>query len=236
VNKYSVESELGKGAQHNVGRIGNKKLIKYPHLWGRLWDKSNADTVRNDLDLHKEWNLPIPEAFVIANPIIDTGKKIVRPPYAIIIEEVAGRVFREVDLDNPTIKDHVTDITERSLKLRSKKNKAVDFLGGEAFGQFLNFIFCEKRPGMLGAYNLIINTREQVVLIDTNLLDPSRAPFGRTGLIDRLIDMQHGLLTELLKEPTLIESCRTGNKSVFITKLASFMYRYSRKIEAKRKS
>ncbi len=233
-NSFCIESDLNAGAQHNVGRIGRGMIIKYPHWSGRRWDLSTTETVKRDLAIHKKWNNPIPKTEVVDRPIIDDGTQILRPPYAIIIEEINGRVLQEADLADPDIREQFKDLIKNSLAIRNQISSTVDFLGFEALGKFVKYLLMENKPGSLGAYNLMIDTRKRIKLIDTCLLDPHRAPFGRKRIIENFADFQHGLLVELVDDRELIEQCHDTNKNPLITTLAEKVVRFTRNVEAKR--
>jgi len=209
-------------------------MIKYPHWSGRRWDLSTSETVRRDLAIHKQWNTPIPLAEVLENPEIDNGSQILTPPYAIIVEEIKGRILHEADLANPDISGQLKDLVACSLAIRKQTSAAVDFLGFEALGKFVEYLLMEKKPGRLGAYNIMIDTREKIQLIDTCLLDPARTPFGRKRVVEGFMDFQHGLMAHLMKDEKMISECDKTNKHPLITNLASNIIRLTRNIEAKR--
>jgi len=234
VERFRIESDVGIGFQHKVGRLKNGLFIKYPHLLGRLWDLSTADTVKKDLAIHREWGTPIPETSVVYHPEIETGETTVNPPYAILSQEIRGRVLRELDLANPNIMEQVVDLVRRSLAIRRRTGSGVDFMGGQAFGSFAEFLLRETRKGQLGAYNLIIDTREQVKLIDTNLLDPKRAPPGVKKLVSLDLDLQHGAMVELLHNRKLVDECVRACGSKMFTAFAGRLYGFAHKLEEKR--
>ena len=111
---FTIESNLGKGAQHIVGKLANGLLIKYPHNKGLLWDRSTSETAQKDLAIHRNWENPIPETEVLDQPTIDNGAEIVKPPYALLTEEVRGRVFRELDLQKSVVRDQVAELLKKS--------------------------------------------------------------------------------------------------------------------------
>lgn len=231
---FKVKDPVGSGAQHIVGRLQNGLIIKYPHVFGKLWDISTARTVEKDLARHKQWGTPIPETSVVYEPEIENGDTTVTPPYAILTEEVKGRILREIDLDDPAIREQMTDLVKRSLEIRKKTGAGVDFMGFEAFRHFAEFILLEKRKGQLGAYNLRIDTRNQVKLIDTNLLDPERAPFGMKKAIGLDLDLQHGAMVELLRNRELIDECVRVCGSKAFTSFARKVYAFAHSIEERR--
>lgn len=234
MEKLTVVAMVGRGAQHIVGRLADGSLIKYPHRKGRIWDASDPKTVAGDLGIHAEYGIPIPETRVISRPVIDDGKSIIKAPYAIITEEIKGRVFRESDLADGGIREQIGKLTMDSLKIREKSGAAIDFLGGAAIGNFVRYLTEEKKPLRLGAYNVIIDSRNRINLIDTNLLDPARAPWPATSLIKGLIDLQNGLMAHVLQEPETKKRYLEGNPNPFVAGLADRMYKYSRNIEKRR--
>lgn len=233
---FSVVTTIGSGAQHIVGRLEDSQLIKYPHWKGRRWDASTPETVSRDLAIHRAFGIPIPETRVISQPVIDNGKSIVRAPYAIITEEIKGRVFREADLEDDVIRQQIKNLTEASLAIGKKYGAGIDFLGGAATGNFLYYLTRENRPQQLGAYNIIIDSRDCINLIDTNLLDPSRAPWLLDRLIKGLIDLQNGLMAHVLGEQETERKYLEGNPSPVVAKAADHLYKYSRQLEKKRQT
>ena len=231
---YEVKSIFGKGSQHKVGRLGEGKLIKWPYWKGQLWDNSTYETASRDLRTLKEWGVPVPEAEVVRDPVLENGSSIIEPPYAILIDEVRGRIFRELDLVDEGVSEQILEIVKKSVLIRQKTGSSLDFLGGEAIKQFIRYLFHERTSGQLGAYNVLIDQGERLKLIDTNLLDPARAPYGVGCLIDASTDLQHTLLAELLENRVLIDACLSGNKSKTVTKWTRKLYGISRAIEADR--
>lgn len=234
MKRFTIESNIGRGAQHIVGKLKDGLIIKYPHWAGRTWDISTTETVKRDLAIHKKWGIPIPETSVVDSPEIDTGSATIKPPYAILIEEIRGRILREADLADNDIREQLAELVKRSLSIRSTTGAGVDFLGFEAFKHFAEFLLREKRKGQLGAYNLRIDTREQIKLIDTNLLDATRAPFGMKRLIDLDIDLQHGAMVELLQNRELVKECVRVCGSKPFTDFARRVYAFAHEIEEKR--
>lgn len=217
-----------------VGKLKNGLLIKYPHLAGRLWDLSTADTVEENLLIHEKWGTPIPETSVVYYPQIETASAVINPPYAILSEEIKGRVLREIDLADSGIREQMTDLVRRSLAIRSKTGAGIDFMGFEAFRHFAEFVLKENRKGQLGAYNLRIDTRNRIKLIDTNLLDSRRAPFGMKKVIDLDIDLQHGAMVELLQNGELIEEASRVCGSKAFTSFARRVYAFAHGLESRR--
>jgi hypothetical protein len=234
VDRFKIIENIGSGAQHIVGRLQNGLIIKYPHVLGRLWDLSTAATVEKDLARHKRWGTPIPETSVVYNPEIETDKETITPPYAILTREIRGRVLRELDLADPGIREQMTDLVKRSLVIREKTGAGVDFMGFEAFRHFARFLLKEKRKGQLGAYNLRIDTRDQIKLIDTNLLDPVRAPLGMQKVISLDLDLQHGAMVELLQDKELVAECARVCGSKLFTGFARRIYAFAHQIEERR--
>jgi hypothetical protein len=235
MSDFEVVAQIGKGSQHIVGELEDGRLIKYTHWKGWLWDKSTFETVRKDMQTLINFGIPIPETDVVKDPVIDTGRSKIKRPYAILAERIRGRVFREIDLENESIQGQITEILKKSIIYRGSKNAAIDFLGGEAISQFFRYLIQENKSGQLGAYNILIDDAHQLKLIDTNLLDPSRAPFGTGWLINASIDLQHALLTFLLENQSLILACMRDNQFSLTTVLAQKLYHLSRNIESKRK-
>jgi hypothetical protein len=234
MERFTLESKIGRGAQHVVGRLRDGILIKYPHWKGRRWDASTHETVSSDLAVHKRIGTPIPETSVVGDAEIDDGKSLIKAPYAIITEEIRGRVFRESDLEDESIREQVAALTDRSLVLKKESGTGIDFLGGAALKGFLEYLAFEEQAGRLGAYNIIIDDREKIKLIDTNLLDPRRAPSGMEWLIKGLIDLQNGLMANVLDDETLRRRYLEENPSGLVKKIVERMYALSRKIESRR--
>lgn len=231
---FNIESPVGSGAQHHVGRLGDGLLIKYPHSKGRYWDDSTYQTVMGDLRTHEDYGTPIPETRVIRQPLIDDGKAIIAVPYAIITEEVRGRVFREADLADEGIREQIHKLTADSLAIRGKSGAGIDFLGGAAFGSFLEYLTRERRPLQLGAYNVLVDTRNRINLIDTSLLDPERAPAGRAWPINGLVNLQNGLMTHILEDGRLMQRYLDGQPGKSVQKIAAGLFRLTRRIEKSR--
>jgi hypothetical protein len=241
-NYFEIEKMIGSGAQHMVGRLRNpstdtssekkpssgNRLIKYPHWTGRRWDVSTPQTVENDLAIHRRWGIPIPETDLVIEPAIDDGQNIVKPPYAIVVEEIHGRVLREADLADPAIREQFTEMTGRSLNIRRQTNSGVDFMGFESIKHLIDHLRGKLPADELGTCNILIDSREQIKLIDTSLLSPARAPLGVGWAIDFLIDVQHGLMAEVLQDQQLIRQCQKENHSRLMTRLSEKIYRISR--------
>ena len=251
MERFEIASTVGSGAQHHVGRLENGKLIKYPHWQGRGWDNSDYNSVRGDLARLLEYDIPIPETRVVREPVIDDGHSIIRAPYAIIAEEIRGRVFREVDLLDPKIREQVVKMTAASLEIRRQTRAGIDFLGLASFGHFLNYLTRENRPLQLGAYNLLVEEHgtdsrhsaslatgdsESIKLIDTSLLDPRRAPAGTGWLIDRLIDLQNGLMAYIIDDERLKKSYHDCKPAGTVHSAVKKLHRISRRIEDGRQS
>jgi len=231
---FEVKSKFGSGGQHEVGKLEDNRLIKFPHKLGRLWEKSTAKTVEGDLKIHEEHNVPIPETEVVGQPTIDTGSKVIKPPYAIISEEISGRIFRELDLENPNIFEQFKRLLSTSIDIRGKYAAALDFLGGRALKEFITYLFKEKQPGQLGAYNIFIDDNDKLILIDTNLLTPARTRRTIKWYIKSVMDLQHSLIANLIQDRPLQDEARDQNYYRTTTKLADKLYNLSRRIEAKR--
>jgi hypothetical protein len=238
-NYYEIEPrKIGRGAQHVVGRLRDRKnrsgqssegrLIKYPHWTGRRWDVSTPATVQKDLAIHRAYSTPIPETSVVIEPTIDDGHSIVKPPYAILVEEIHGRTLREADLEDPAIREQFAELTRRSLDIRSQNDSGVDFMGFESIKHLIDHLRGKLPADELGACNILIDSREQIKLIDTSLLTPARAPFGVGWAIDFLIDVQHSLMAEVLQDQQLIDKSASENHSRVMTRLAEKIYRLSR--------
>ncbi len=233
-NYFEIEPrKIGRGAQHVVGRLRDKqqregRLIKYPHWTGRRWDVSTPATVQKDLAIHQAYSTPIPETSLVIEPIIDDGQSIVKPPYAILVEEIHGRALREADLKDPSIREQFTELTRQSLNIRRQNDSGVDFMGFESIKHLIDHLRGKMPADKLGACNILIDSREQIKLIDTSLLTPARAPFGVGWAIDSLIDVQHSLMAEVLQDQELIDQSASENHSRLMTKLAEKIYRLSR--------
>lgn len=253
MERFEIASTVGSGAQHHVGRLENGKLIKYPHWQGRGWDNSDYNSVRGDLARLLEYDIPIPETRVVREPTIDDGHSIIHVPYAIIAEEIRGRVFREVDLLDPKIREQVVKMTAASLEIRRQTRAGIDFLGLASFGHFLHYLTRENRPLQLGAYNILVDgggaetsvghrtslatvSNENIKLIDTSLLDPKRAPAGTGWLIDRLIDLQNGLMAYIIDDEGLKRSYLDCKPSRTVKNAVHRLHRLSRRIEEHRQS
>jgi hypothetical protein len=241
MERFEIASTVGSGAQHHVGRLENGKLIKYPHWQGQRWDTSDYDSVTGDKRILDNYNIPIPETRVVREPVIDNGHSIIRAPYAIIAEEIRGRIFREVDLSNPKIREQVVKMTAASLEIRQKTRAGIDFLGIASFGHFLNYLTRENRPLQLGAYNILVDggdtgDSESIKLIDTSLLDPKRAPAGTGWLIDRLIDLQNGLMAYIIDDKELKKSYHDCKPAGTVHSAVKKLHRISRRIEEHRQS
>ena len=224
-----------------MGRLENGKLIKYPHWQGQRWDTSDYDSVTGDKRILDNYNIPIPETRVVREPVIDNGHSIIRAPYAIIAEEIRGRVFREVDLLDPKIREQVVKMTAASLEIRRQTRAGIDFLGIASFGHFLNYLTRENRPLQLGAYNILVDggdtgDSESIKLIDTSLLDPKRAPAGTGWLIDRLIDLQNGLMAYIIDDKELKKSYHNCKPAGTVHSAVKKLHRISRRIEEHRQS
>jgi len=227
-NYFRMKSRVGRGAQHIVGEIGDGRLIKYPHWTGKKWDISTADTVQKDLDIHHKFGTPIPETRVVLEPDIDDGKKIISPPYAILVEKIRGRILREADLADTGIREQFKTLIERSLAIRGQTGSGVDFMGFESIGHLFEYFMGRISAEELGTCNILINSRNQIKLIDTSLLSPARAPTGIGWAIDFLIDVQHSLMAEVLQDRKLLRQCSTDNRSRLMTRLAEEVYALSR--------
>ena len=225
---FEIEKKIGRGAQHIVGRLRDGRLIKYPHWTGTRWDRSNAKTVGTDLSIHHEYDNPIPETSLVAAPTINDGQTIVRPPYAILLEEIRGRLLREVDFFNTSIREQFKTLLEHSLEIRKKTAKAVDFMGFESIAHLFEHLLGKIPAEDLGACNIMVDTRDQIKLIDTSLLSPARAPFGVAWAIDGLIDVQHGLMARVLQDPEIIRQSNAESHSPLTNSLADQVYRLSR--------
>ena len=241
MERFEIASTVGSGAQHHVGRLENGKLIKYPHWQGQRWDTSDYDSVTGDKRILDNYNIPIPETRVVREPVIDNGHSIIRAPYAIIAEEIRGRVFREVDLLDPKIREQVVKMTAASLEIRRQTRAGIDFLGIASFGHFLNYLTRENRPLQLGAYNILVDggdtgDSESIKLIDTSLLDPKRAPAGTGWLIDRLIDLQNGLMAYIIDDKELKKSYHNCKPAGTVHSAVKKLHRISRRIEEHRQS
>lgn len=229
-----IEGLIARGAQHHVGMNAEGKMVKFPHRMGKLWDKSSYETVKRDLLVHTQYDVSIPETDVIQSPQILDDQKEYSAPYAIIAQRIRGEVLRELHLANPRIKKQMLHMVETSLQIRSQIGAALDFLGGEALGHFVRYLFQEEQPGQLGAYNLILNHEEDIVLIDTNLLDPQRAPTGLGWLVNMMIDLQHQLLIEMLDDPSLNKQHETLLKYRAVKRMGKWLFGISRSKEKKR--
>ncbi len=235
MNRIEITEWIGKGAQHHVGKTEEGEIIKYPHSTGKYWDKSTYQSVRDDLSIHASWGIPIPQTEVKKGFEIDTGMRIIKPNYVLITEEVKGRVLKESDLTNSEIKEQLKNIIQRSLDIRKKLGKSLDLLGGEALVKFLRYLCCESNLGALGAYNLYLDDADRIVLIDTNTLDPARAPRIIEGFVRSMMDVQHSLLTELLDDQGLKERSLQENSYPAISRAARYIFKRTRPLEEKRK-
>ncbi len=236
MEKLKIDRWLGKGAQHYVGLSPHGEVIKYPHRGGKYWDKSTAETVTRDLGIMEDYQVNIPETSVLRDLSIQTPEDLISTHYAIIAEEIRGEVLREINITNPIIKAQFKSLLEKSLDIRKNHRAALDFLGGEAAYHFLRYLFFEKQTGQLGAYNISVTEEEQVILIDTNLLDPARAPKCLSWFIYCMIDLQHMLIALMLDESSLIERCEKENQYKAINRVARGAFALSRKREKKRKA
>jgi len=253
MERFEIASTVGSGAQHHVGRLENGKLIKYPHWQGQRWDTSDYDSVTGDKRILDNYNIPIPETRVVREPTIDDGRSIIHAPYAIIAEEIRGRVFREVDLLDTKIREQVVKMTAASLEIRRQTRAGIDFLGLASFGHFLHYLTRENRPLQLGAYNILVDgggaetsvtpstglatvSNENIKLIDTSLLDPKRAPAGTGWLIDRLIDLQNGLMAYIIDDKELKKSYHDCKPAGTVHSAVKKLHRISRRIEEHRQS
>ncbi len=226
---FRLKSIVGRGAQNIVGRLeDDDRLIKFPHWTGARWDKSSAKSILGDLGIHLRRSNPIPETSVVTEPTIDFGRKIIKPPFAVLAEEIRGKALREADLVNPDIKDQFSTLIKTSLAIREETGSGVDFMGFESIGHLFEYFLGKISADQLAACNILIDSRGQIKLIDTSLLSPARAPFGVGWAIDFLIDVQHGLMAEVLQDQELLGKCSTDNHSRLMTKLAEKVYQLSR--------
>lgn len=231
---FQVSEWIGQGAQHRVGRIEGGPLIKVPRKVLITWDKSSARTVAEDLRLHQDWEIPIPKTSVISRPSVhdDEGEHQLYP-YGILSEEVQGKIFQEIDLQTTAVREQISELLHKSLTIRKQHGKGIDFLGGEAIPQFWHYLRKETQALQLGAYNLFLR-EDRLTLIDTNMLDPERAPTGIGWYIHCMIDLQHALVARILKDPKLIKTANSSSHYPIINRLSDQLFSISRRLEAKR--
>lgn len=231
---FQVSEWIGQGAQHRVGRMKDGPLIKVPREVLITWDKSSARTVAEDLRLHQKWETPIPKTSVISKPSIhDEEGEHQLYPYGILSEEVQGKIFQEIDLNTAAVRDQICELLEKSFAIRKEHGKGIDFLGGEAIPEFWHYLRKETKPLQLGAYNLFLR-EDRLTLIDTNFLDPQRAPRGIGWYINAMIDLQHSLVSRILQDPDQIENSNASCRYPVIHRLSDKLYALSRRLEAKR--
>jgi hypothetical protein len=230
-----IDEFFAGGAQHNVARLKgvDGKIVKIPHEAGAIWDRSTDETVKSDVDVLKQERVSIPGGLKVHGPslLIDDEGKQTLAPYAIEMNWVDGRIFRERDLQNPELRERMEEVLLRSHLIRSRIGAAIDFLGGEAAPHFLEY-FRDPRPGQLGAYNFRITEWDDLILIDTNLLDPLRVPQIVRPFINSMIDLQHSLMAELIGSESLKRDIQDSNHFGLIQPGAKSLYQFSRVAEA----
>lgn len=234
-NHIRIDKFFTGGAQHRVAELEGKpgRLIKVPHKKGRLWDRATHATVQTDIQRLIEAQIQLPGNIKIHGPSLVTDKEggSNQYPYAIEMNWVDGRVFREIDLEDPVLKEQMSAALEASIQIRLRIGSAIDFLGGEAAKELFSY-FRTSRPGQLGAYNFRVTQEGKLTLIDTNLLDPSRAPYLINPVVNTMIDLQHTLMAELIGSKGLRRDVHRSNHSQFVEASAWSIYQFSRGVEA----
>lgn len=231
---------LGSGMQHDVGIVNqidqtdvtafnNQVVAKWPNFKGKIWDKLTFDCAKKDQSILKQHGVPHPTTVIKEGITVSVegrwNPKVLRPNYVLFQEKLQGECVEEDDLKTyEPIRNQVRDMYSISVELAKSKQGSLDITGfGTATSLFHQAIGRQVRWGI---HNLYKNNEDNIVLIDTLLLDPKRVPFVFKDLVLFLGQIQHAAIHRVLSESLDPQNLPHPNVSNSMMKLADFLVRY----------